>query len=591
MIKELSELGKKLREQNSGKKLIHNALKEEPVSIDLVIKKDGSFHSFVPFEKRMTTAEAIIAKKGKARLLLDKAEEVLGYGGEKSNKKHDLFLAKIVQYQDLAELKPVSLFYWDNKKNGVERALVEFEKAIPDEKEQKGNIAFRILSNEKHIHEEANIVQEIIERYESAQKAFLSKSKILCSVCGENNYSVNDTPHGMIKKVPDGQPSGCALVSYNTDAFESYGLEGNYNSAICTNCAKTYVEGLNWLLSNGNPTVITDKNKKEKEIFKYTNRKNFGPDTAMVFWTRENAQLKELDLLDSPDSEQVVNLIDSVIRGDIRNKNYIETDQFYSCTLSGSAARISVRDWIESSLTDYRKNIAQWFQDIATDYYDPYLKKNQIYYSRLYELARSCQNEKEDKKVMLSRIATYLWNAALKNTAPPLWILTLILNRARVDGNGVTRERAALIQLILKRNTKGGDFMCQEKASADRKSVAYVCGQVFAALENIQRAAMGVNVNAGIRERYFTFAMTTPSPAFGRLFNLSSKHFTKLKGEKPGLAVVLDKELQGLCKEIKIEEFPLTFTLEEQGMFALGYYHQKQAQFNRKELKEITEEE
>ena len=85
--------------------------------------------------------------------------------------------------------------------------------------------------------------------------------------------------------------------------------------------------------------------------------------------------------------------------------------------------------------------------------------------------------------------------------------------------------------------------------------------------------------NAGIRERYFTYAMTLPAAAFGRLFNLNSKHFTKLKNEKPGLAITMDRELQKLCKDIDISSFPATFTLEEQGQFAIGYYHQRQEQF------------
>lgn len=132
--------------------------------------------------------------------------------------------------------------------------------------------------------------------------------------------------------------------------------------------------------------------------------------------------------------------------------------------------------------------------------------------------------------------------------------------------------------------------MITEKIEQGDRPVAYVCGQIFAVLESIQREALGKNVNAGIRERYFTFALTTPSPAFGRLFNLSSKHFTKLKTEKPGLAVVLDKKLQALCKGIKIEEFPSTFTLEEQGQFAIGYYHQKSNWKNDPKLKETVEE-
>lgn len=120
--------------------------------------------------------------------------------------------------------------------------------------------------------------------------------------------------------------------------------------------------------------------------------------------------------------------------------------------------------------------------------------------------------------------------------------------------------------------------MITEKMEDGSKPVAYICGQIFAKLESIQYAALG-DRNAGIRERYFTYAMTSPAAAFGRLFNLNSKHFTKLKGDKPGLAVNLDKELQELCKDIDIERFPATFSLEEQGQFAIGYYHQRQKQF------------
>lgn len=124
--------------------------------------------------------------------------------------------------------------------------------------------------------------------------------------------------------------------------------------------------------------------------------------------------------------------------------------------------------------------------------------------------------------------------------------------------------------------------MIAEDGVQGEKPVAYICGQIFAKMEYIQYKALGER-NAGIREKYFTFAMTSPAAAFGRLFNLSSKHFTKLKNEKPGLAVNLDKELQELCRGIDLEKLPQVlppmFRLEEQGQFAIGYYHQKQKQF------------
>lgn len=342
--------------------------------------------------------------------------------------------------------------------------------------------------------------------------------------------------------VPGGRSGGCVLVSYNENAFESYDLKGNNNSSICTKCAKTYVEGLNWLLSSGNEVVVANKKGKEKKGFRYTNRKNFGVDTAMVFWTRKNEKVDEIDYLEAPNPADVARLIDSVASGTERDNRYLEADQFYSCTLSGSAARIVVQ----------RKN-----NDGSYD--------------------------KDD--VSLARVAASLWNSALKNTTPPHWILTKALLRARLDG--VTTERAALIKLIL--NRKGGDFMISEKIEKGNRPVAYICGQIFAKLESIQYAALG-KVNAGIREKYFTYAMTSPSSAFGRLFNLNSKHFTKLKNDKPGLAVALDKELQELCKDVDIHSFPATFSLEQQGQFAIGYYHQRQLEFIGNKSKENNEE-
>ncbi|HDO25062.1 MAG TPA: type I-C CRISPR-associated protein Cas8c/Csd1, partial [Nitrospirae bacterium] len=551
MIKELSELGKTIRRQNPQSEWVHDALKEEPISMEIVISEDGSFQKIELFEKKMTIAEAITAKKGKARLLLDKAEEVLCYGGKKFGKKHELFLAKLDNYKTLSALAPVLVFYGNNKSNGVEKALKEFETAIPDEKNRKGNIGFRVQGYGERIHEMTAIRQKIIEIYETAQKELLLKDQKQCSICGKSDYPVEDIPHGMIKKVPEGQSSGCALVSYNENAFESYELKGNNNSSICTNCAKTYVEGLNWLLSSG--TKI--KNKRNKEDIVYTNRwprtrsASFGVDTAMVFWTRKNNKLPEIEQLEAPDPDDVARLIDSVKSG---IKGYLEPDQFYSCTLSGSAARIAVRDWIETSLFDFRKAIAKWFQDIAIDEYNGDFKETKTHYARLYDLARSCQRTNEDGKAdkqdaSLARVAVLLWNGALNNATPPLWILTKVLQRARLDKYGVTSDRAALIKLILNRHKKGGGFVITETIEEGNRPVAYVCGQIFAKLESIQYAALK-DLNAGIRERYFTYAMTSPASAFGRIFNLNSKHFTKLKSDKPGLAITLDKELQQLCK-------------------------------------------
>jgi CRISPR-associated protein Csd1 len=598
MIRELSELGKSLREKSAKDKFIHDALKDEAISIDLIIKEDGSFERFDVIEKIIHPAEAITAKKGKARLLLDKAEEVLCYYEliqddiKEQNKrkkaaqfKHKLFIEKLNKYRDLSELKAVFAFFEKNKVKGLEKALSLFEEQVGG-KARSGNIAFRLKAKDIRVHEEPSVYKSIVENYKAEQVSKMEGGSTRCSICGKNIFPIA-LLHEKIKGVPpfdDGQSANRSLISFKYDAYQSYNLDRGFNSFVCTNCAKLYSEGLNWLLSPKGFKL----NEKGKEIPIYPYRKTFG-DTAMVFWTRSNNPVSEIDMLEDPKAGDVAKLIDSVSAG--KAKSYLKAEHFYSCTLSGAAARIAVRDWIEQSLYDLKQSIALWFEDIVIVRYNFDLKRNEIYYSRLYDLARCSRNEKEEKDPTLSRVAVYLWNAALKNNFPPMWILASVLKRIRVDDKGVTPERAALIRLILNRNNKKGGFMLKEKIDMENTSTAYICGRIFSVLEGIQRAALGKDLNAGIRDRFFSFASTNPSSAFGRLMKMSQNHLSKVKGEKPGLAVILDKELQNLFS--KVNGFPVIFTLEEQGQFAIGYYHQKHDTFKRaaenKELKAAIE--
>jgi CRISPR-associated protein Csd1 len=600
MIKELSDLGKRLREeQRKQNKLIHNAIKDESMGIDLLIREDGSFESFLAFPRKITQAEAITAKKGKARLLLDKAEEVLCYkddayveelrkNGQTEAKieqyrkgveaKHALFIGKLDEYRELELLSPVFRFYNENKAKGIENAIKEFSVQI-DKEQRSENISFRLVGKTERMHEYPDVQNAIISKFENEQNELISTLNKKCSLCGTSDFPIVDKPHGTINRVPGGLPAGNILVSYNKHAFESYDLIGNENSSICINCARTYVEGLRWLLNNGHEIAIKGKNGKEETKFRFTNRRNFGSDTAMVYWTRGSYQLDELDLLETPDAGKIGLLIDSIVGGKATTVNTIESNTFYSCTLSGASARIAIRDWIELSLLEYRKNIGQWFDDIAIEYFGG------TYYAPLYWLARAGHNEKSDADTTLPRVATQLWNAALKQSRPPLWILGAVLKRllyieppeeGKAKSDPMTKERASLIRLVLNRNRKEGGYVMQKRLDTENLSPAYVCGQIFAVLVDVQRAALGKDVNAGIRERFFSFASTTPASAFGRLMKMSQNHLTKIKGERPDVFFILDRQLQELNAKIVGNIYPATLSLEEQGQFALGYYHKKQ---------------
>ncbi|MDR2105021.1 MAG: type I-C CRISPR-associated protein Cas8c/Csd1, partial [Deferribacteraceae bacterium] len=170
MLNQLVEYGKRVR------KIESDALKNEPYEITLTISKNGDFISWNPHEKKTALVELITAKKGKARLLLDKAEEVLGI----DEKKHELFLDKLAQYWHLPSLKPIRLFYENGK---VKDALADFDKQVPP-KQQNSNIAFRVYGEEGLLHEHPDVISEIEKKYaEKQKKQMYSKQQSRCSVC------------------------------------------------------------------------------------------------------------------------------------------------------------------------------------------------------------------------------------------------------------------------------------------------------------------------------------------------------------------------------------------------------------------------
>ncbi|MDA3900187.1 MAG: type I-C CRISPR-associated protein Cas8c/Csd1 [Spirochaetes bacterium] len=608
MIKELCDLGQTLRDQKTILK--DDALDEIRIGIDLVIDNDSKFIDFIllPDEKMSTKVELLTSKKGKARLLVDKVEEILGYNN--NQKKHDLYIEKLNQYNDIQEIQTVLKFI--KSKSEKNKAIRNFDKIIP-EKQRKNNVAIRIDGDKNRINEKIPVIKSIIEKYNN-KNIELNNHK-LCSICGFSKYPVIDIPHGMISRVPDGQSSGCALISYNENAYESYLLSGNDNSSVCTHCARLYTQGFNWLLTSGD--LISD-GKKRKII--YSNRKNLGKDTAIVYWLKSNKPVQEIDYIEHPEDVDILDLINDnidykkdaqlsdvnqTLSSPAKGKKHIsenmQTDFFYSITLSGAAARIAVRDWMSLTLEQLKSNIAHYFKDIGIINYSK--TSSSVIYPSINKLAWACAVHKKTEKngtvmygidfddVSISRTGALLWKTALQGNIPPINILDKVLRRIKTEGGRIDASSASLIKLLINRNNKGGQKNMKEQLDKENKSTAYLTGRVFAVMESIQRAALGDSVNAGIRERFFASASTTPATAFGRLFRMCQQHLTKLKGEKKGLVIYFDKQLGELMSKIDI--LPTMFSLEEQGQFAVGYYHQKQDIFmqaqKNKELKDAIE--
>lgn len=548
------------------------SLKDTSFDICIDINEAGEFLGFIVDKSHKVRTEKISTKKREVFFFIGSDEDVFGITEKGVDKKHQLFMDKLMQYkEDLKVLEPVLRFYKEDNDNGVKAAIAD--SIFRYTKESSGENLTFMMKDESLLLKNEQVREVIIKHFRDSEQK-LSNGKV-CSVCGTNNSPVLDEPHGLVK-MPKGQTAGCALVSYNENAFESYGLKGNLNSSICRDCARNYIEGLRFLLSNGRE-VPADKEKKQKAHFEYNHRINLSDTTVALFWTKQNTdEFSPLAVTNPPDALWVKGLFESVWSGNKNIGSTVDTNMFYTCTLSSAAARIAVRDWTAISLNEYKKNLAEWFRDIEIENND-----RELVYSSLRMLINATQRDKKPGEKPRSdlnsktKMGSLLWNAVIKGNRYklPLEVLQSVLNRIW-KGDFFSVERAALIKLIINRNTDKNMRSTLEEANT---SVAYLCGRLFAVIESMQWKAMG-NVNSGVKERYFAAAALQPAYILGQLL---TKNVTIYQRKIGGYLANELNEIAGIISENGC--FPQRFSAIEQGEFALGYY------FQRNHKKETTE--
>lgn len=448
------------------------------------------------------------------------------------------------EYKEVQELSPVFSFY--NKPEEIEKARKAFSNRPPAE--QKGNMTFMVDST-RLVSLEC-VKDAIKKKYKDTLCS--KKQENLCAVCGTNTYPILDESHGSVK-LPKGQTSGSMLVSYNNSAFESYNLKGNLNSGICTNCARNYIEALLYLVGN--------EQDKGKTNFKFSNRQNISDDTIALFWTKEpNEDIDPLSDICQPKEERVRNLFSSIATGEYQKVDTEVENFFYCCTISSAAARIAVRDWMAISVSQYQRNLKQWFYDIET------VKDSEITYPGINSILKGCIKKKtkqtqSDAKAK-ARIGTILWHAALTNTSLPLMIMQSVLTQ--IEHSHFGPEQSTIIRLVLNRNIKNTYYMKKE-LDEQNESKAYLCGRLFALICKLQFMAQG-EVNSSIKDRFFASASNNPSRAMGILL---TKYVPVYQKKTKG---AYEKSITEIAT--KIGHFPKKLTLTERGEFALGYYYQ-----------------
>lgn len=375
--------------------------------------------------------------------------------------------------------------------------------------------------------------------------------------------------HPAIKNVRDAQSSGAALVSFNAPAFCSYGKEQNGNAPVSKYAAFTYTSALNYLLAD----------RKHVKVI---------GNTTVVYWAK-SAETQYQDVFaalfdgngDAVYDEDLNALMESVAEGKPYKFDGLPispNNNFYILGISPNAARLSVRFFYRRSFGEIVRNLKQHYDDnrIVSD------GRGKWEEIPLWALLRETVNPKSSDKTPLPQLAGDVLKSMLNGGRYPETLMNQIMLRIRAE-HDITRGKAGAIKAYLIRNTKNNPNrelimeVTQVSLNVESSYSPYVLGRLFAVLEGTQLSA-NPGINATIKDRFFNSACATPAAVFPILLKLANSHLKKLE---TGKSVYWSKQIGELLEKLGME-FPTHQTLQEQGAFILGYYHQTQKRFEKK---------
>lgn len=380
--------------------------------------------------------------------------------------------------------------------------------------------------------------------------------------------------HPTIKGIRDGQPMGNSLVSFNAPAFTSYDWEQGLNAPTSEYAAFAYGAALNVLLADrnrvqtiGDATVVcwaSDAECAYQDAF-----------AAMVFGS----------MPDSISDGDLSGLLKKLAHGQAVNWNAVPlrpTNPFFILGLAPNAARLSVRFFIRDTFGALAEKLNCHDQrlEIVRPSDDPRESLS------LWSLLNETVNQKAQKKTPSPEMSGDTLRAILTDGLYPATLYEGIQLRIRAE-HRVTRGRAAIIKAYLLKNTAGtAEYQNYKEAlsvelNEQTTYTPYILGRMFAVLENIQEQA-NPGINATIKDKYFNSACSMPDSIFPTLINLAQKHLKKIKGANKGAYVNLDRQLIKLTNTID-NGYPIHLSLHDQGIFQLGYYHQTQKRYEKKQ--------
>ncbi|MGB7749334.1 MAG: type I-C CRISPR-associated protein Cas8c/Csd1 [Verrucomicrobiia bacterium] len=423
--------------------------------------------------------------------------------------------------------------------------------------------------------------------------------KGLCLISGRAEQPLAPTHNPKIQGVPNTQSFGAAIVSFDKDAFGSYGFDQSLNAPSSDEAATAYCVALNWLLGQADHSLRLGQ-------------------TSLCFWTREPESVGSLfsRLLNRPDPQSVAQFLKSPWAG--IERDLARRDQFFAVTLAGNSGRIVIRHWLQQPLDQAIQNFHDWFADLELNVPsqpETKLGKNpkasgnvtDFHPLSVYRLA-GCTAPLTSKAGRLipdyeklqPDVSAQLYRAALENSAPSISLLTPILNQLHSklvrDENYrkyqilFDQSRFALLKLILNRNRKKNIMELTPELTADTDDAAYNCGRLLSVFNETQKKAHEYGLKgATVSEKYFGTASTSPAYVFPYLVKLNRHHLQKIgkSAKYAGSERFLEEAIFSILSKLgQTEEmrrkkiapaFPRTLDLQAQGRFALGFYQQMAA--------------
>ncbi len=368
--------------------------------------------------------------------------------------------------------------------------------------------------------------------------------------------------HNNLKGIYGGLASGSVFIGYKNSAGCSYGNKQSYNSNISETAMNKYTEAFNYLLDGKRHKSLVD-------------------DMTVVYWATGGTKNEicsdimscivfgENDLMYAKETDEMLEkLIESVREGDITDCRISGVDKidenvdFYIVGVKPNSSRVAVKFIYHRKFGEILTNIALHQSDMQI--------KERVKPIPLWRLKRELISPKSSNERVGASLLAEMFKAIIYGSNYPNYLLSTIIRRVKTDKT-INSVRAGVIKACINRNLRLSGQKEEIKLALDynNKNQAYLCGRLFAVLENLQQAASNNSLNRTIRDTYFSSASSKPALVFPKLLSLAQNHLKKVKNPER-----YNDLIQLIIRGID-SEFPETLMLSEQGKFMIGYYHQK----------------